>query len=103
MVAQVVLEEEHFLHPVDALDRLESLEDRSGVEMLVEAPAVAVGSAEQRGQVAGERRQGALANEVVGMPGARGDKGGDRDALIRRGADLDGRAEDSALVEISGD
>ena len=63
VVAQVVLEEQHLVDPLDALDRLEQLEHVGRVEVGVERPAGAVGAAGQRVEVAVQRGQRPLAHE----------------------------------------
>src|SRR6478609_4459940 len=82
--AQVVLEQQRLLDALDAVDRLEHLRDRRGVQVGVEGPAGAVRAAGQRVDVAGQRLDRTLPHEPGRTPRGAVHERSNRHALIER-------------------
>ncbi len=101
--AQVVLEQLHLVDPADALDRLQQLGDRRGVQVGVEEPAGAVGTTVERVDVPGQLVDRPLPDQRHRPAGRRMHQRRDRDALVVRSSHLDRGADDAVGIEVLGD
>ena len=102
--AQVVLEQQHLVDAVDAVDGLEQLGDGGGVEVGVERPARSPSAPPVSGLTNRSSTSiGPLADQRRGPAGRGVHQRGHGDALVVRRADLDRGADHAVLVEVLGD